>query len=82
MTELPEPTEPYAGRGRVLRVKEGFNPNSSSLGSMIFSIPAALLAAPPLLAAVAALLAARLAKKRAEPAEPVTPRPAPQESES
>jgi hypothetical protein len=72
---MPEQPEAYPGRGRVLRVKEGFNPNSSSLGSVIFSIPAALVAAPVLLAGVAALLAARLARKgkeagQAPPAKP------------
>ena len=32
-------------KGRILRVKLGYNPNSSSMGSMIFVFPAALLAA-------------------------------------
>ena len=50
---------PHAGRGRVLRVKEGYNPNSSSLGSVVFSVPAALIAVPALLAAAAAWIAAR-----------------------
>jgi len=31
-------------KGRILRVKLGYNPNSSSMGSMIFVFPAALLA--------------------------------------
>jgi len=26
-------------KGRILRVKEGYNPNSSSIGSVVFSIP-------------------------------------------
>jgi len=30
--------------GRILRVKEGYNPNSSSMGSIIFVLPALLLA--------------------------------------
>ncbi len=73
MSSLPRQPEPYAGRGRVLRVKEGFNPNSSSLGSVIFSIPAALVAAPVFLAGAAAFLAARMARKDAAGAAPAAP---------
>ena len=57
-----EQVEPPTGRGRVLRVKEGYNPNSSSLGSIVFSVPAALIAVPALLAAAAAWIAARYAE--------------------
>jgi len=32
------------GTGKILRVKTGYNPNSSSMGSIIFVLPAALLA--------------------------------------
>ena len=31
-------------RGRILRVKKGFNPNSSSIGSVIFALPTSLMA--------------------------------------
>jgi hypothetical protein len=31
--------------GRILRVKQGYNPNSSSLGSIVFALPAVLLGA-------------------------------------
>jgi len=31
-------------KGKILRVKLGYNPNSSSMGSIIFILPAALLA--------------------------------------
>jgi Na+/melibiose symporter-like transporter len=31
-------------KGKILRVKMGYNPNSSSMGSMVFILPAALLA--------------------------------------
>jgi hypothetical protein len=31
-------------KGKILRVKPGYNPNSSSMGSMVFVLPAALLA--------------------------------------
>lgn len=40
ISNLPNKKE----KGRILRVKLGYNPNSSSMGSMIFVFPAALLA--------------------------------------
>ena len=30
-------------QGKILRVKLGYNPNSSSIGSMVFAIPATML---------------------------------------
>ena len=33
------------GRGRILRLKQGYNPNSSSVGSILFSLPTMLLTA-------------------------------------
>ncbi len=30
-------------KGKILKVKHGYNPNSSSLGSVIFALPASLL---------------------------------------
>ena len=29
-------------KGKILRLKQGYNPNSSSLGSVVFALPAAL----------------------------------------
>jgi hypothetical protein len=54
-------SEQYTGKGRVLRVKEGFNPNSSSLGSIVFSMHTTLMAAPLILAGAAAWIASRMA---------------------
>lgn len=31
-------------KGKILRVKHGYNPNSSSMGSIVFLLPASLLA--------------------------------------
>jgi hypothetical protein len=31
-------------KGKILRVKQGYNPNSSSMGSIVYILPAALLA--------------------------------------
>ena len=30
-------------QGKILRVKHGYNPNSSSIGSIVFALPTALL---------------------------------------
>lgn len=34
--------------GQILKIKEGFNPNSSSIGSIVFSLPVILLWTVPL----------------------------------
>ncbi len=35
--------ENQPARGRILRIKEGYNPNSSSIGTIVFAMPTALL---------------------------------------
>jgi len=68
-------------RGRILRVKAGYNPNSSSLGTVVFAVPAAMLLAPAVYNAIAAALAGRAVRDRPAPhgrqdrapAEPKTP---------
>ena len=30
-------------KGKILRIKQGYNPNSSSMGSIVYALPAALL---------------------------------------
>jgi hypothetical protein len=59
-----EPTPAAApGRdraGRILRVKLGYNPNSSSMGSIVFALPVALLGASALFGAAAAAIFAGL----------------------
>lgn len=74
--QLPEADRPYTGRGRVLRVKQGYNPNSSSLGSVVFVVPAVLVAAPVLLAAVASLIESRFAAEDAQAAQAAAGDPA------
>jgi len=46
-------------KGRVLRVKQGYNPNSSSLGTIIFAFPAAMLAAPIVFSTVAGMICSK-----------------------
>lgn len=45
--------------GRILRIKLGINPNSSSIGTIVFAMPAALLGVTVAFGATAALLTAR-----------------------
>ncbi|MBF0430590.1 MAG: hypothetical protein HQK83_04890 [Fibrobacteria bacterium] len=40
----------------VLKIKKGYNPNSSSIGTVVYSFPYALIAASGVLAILAALL--------------------------
>ena len=51
-------------KGRVLRVKTGYNPNSSSIGTVIFAIPAAMLVAPALYNAIAAAFTSATVRDR------------------
>jgi hypothetical protein len=50
-------------RGKILRIKQGYNPNSSSLGSILFALPAALLGITVTFGAVSGLIAAAFMKK-------------------
>ena len=50
-------------RGRILRLKQGYNPNSSSMGSIVFALPVALLGASALFGAAAAAVFAGLLKR-------------------
>ena len=56
--------EPDAGlKGRILRVKQGYNPNSSSMGSIVFALPAALLGTTTVFGAVSGAVMAAFMKK-------------------
>lgn len=52
---------------QVLRLKLGYNPNSSSLGSVVFGVPTSLLAAAALLGAAAGAIAAAVVQREPEP---------------
>ena len=64
LNKLPDCLPKYEGKGKVLRVKQGYNPNSSSLGSIVFSFPAAMLAVPVLLSTTAALIYTKVLNKK------------------
>lgn len=51
-------------KGKILRVKLGYNPNSSSIGSMIFVIPVAMLSAAVAFGTVSGLIFSAFSKKR------------------
>ena len=56
-------------KGRILRVKQGYNPNSSSMGSIVFALPAALLAVTVGFGAVSSIILSaflKTSRKRAE----------------
>ena len=65
MSKEEEPEMPVERRsGRILRVKQGYNPNSSSMGSIVFSLPVMLLGAGALFAAAAGILFSALGGPR------------------
>jgi hypothetical protein len=53
---MPKQTLKNKKTGKILRIKQGYNPNSSSLGSVVFSFPTAMVALPVIFATVGALL--------------------------
>ena len=54
-------------KGRILKVKPGYNPNSSSMGSVIFSLPAAMLGVTMAFGVVSSLiLSLALGRKKGE----------------
>ena len=57
-------------KGRILRLKLGYNPNSSSIGTIVFAMPAGMLGAIVAFGAVAGLVtAAALHRKGDDEAE-------------
>ena len=49
-------------KGKILRIKHGYNPNSSSMGSIIFALPVALLGISIGFGAVSSIIAAAFMK--------------------
>ena len=60
---------PPPSRGRVLKLKLGFNPNSSSVGTTVVVFLWSLVASGAVLAFTSAVLAHRFARKRDEVSE-------------
>ena len=59
---------PRVPRGRILKLKLGFNPNSSSVGTTVVVFLWSLVASGAVLAFTSALLADRLTRRRGAPA--------------
>ncbi|MBI4704100.1 MAG: hypothetical protein HY744_23575 [Deltaproteobacteria bacterium] len=53
-----------APAGRILRLKHGYNPNSSSIGSIVFAMPASLLALTVAFGAATGLVCAAFLDRR------------------
>ena len=69
--------KPDAGlKGKILRVKQGYNPNSSSMGSIVFALPAALLGTTTVFGAVSVAVMAAFMKKTDENDSPQQDAPA------
>ncbi len=62
--------------GRILRVKQGYNPNSSSMGSMLFVVPGAILAITVVFGAAAGAIASAVMHRHPpSPGTEAKPRP-------
>lgn len=57
-------------KGKLLRLKEGYNPNSSSVGSIVFAFPAALYTLPALFGSVSAIILATKLQTNKDPKNP------------
>ncbi|MDH3982153.1 MAG: hypothetical protein OES84_04550 [Kiritimatiellaceae bacterium] len=53
-------------KGRILRLKQGYNPNSSSIGSMIYAVPVAMLSASIAFGAVSGVIYSAFNKRNEE----------------
>ena len=51
-------------KGKILRVKQGYNPNSSSIGSIVFAIPSMLLVSSALFGTATAIIFSKYLKKK------------------
>jgi hypothetical protein len=60
-------SKPLARKGRILRLKLGYNPNSSSIGTILFAIPAALLAVTAIFGGAMGFLHSSLVRPEEEP---------------
>ncbi len=58
-------------KGKILRVKQGYNPNSSSMGSIVFTLPAVLLAITVGFGAVSAVIMSAFIKRNDKTAESI-----------
>lgn len=50
-------------KGKILRVKPGYNPNSSSMGSIVFSLPQIMLGVTTIFGVVSGIIISKKMKK-------------------
>ena len=60
-------------KGRILRLKQGYNPNSSSIGTIVFAMPAALMATTVAFGAAAAFISTAFAAQGKDPPPGASP---------
>ena len=60
-------------RGRILRVKTGYNPNSSSMGSIVFALPVALIGLTAGFSVLSGLILPHFVKKPDEDSQQTQP---------
>jgi len=70
-SKVRPPAGPPEAAGKVLRVKQGYNPNSSSMGSIVFVLPAALFVVTVVFGALSGLLAPLLLRKVENPGKKI-----------
>ena len=57
---------PQTKKGKILKVKHGYNPNSSSMGSLIYALPVSVMAVTGGFAVVSALILTAFTQKYQE----------------
>ena len=58
-------------KGKILRIKQGYNPNSSSMGSIVFVLPAVLLVITVIFGALSGLFGSILARNIDDPGKKI-----------
>ena len=53
-------------KGKILRIKQGYNPNSSSIGSIVFAVPSMLFVSAILFGTATAIIFSKFLKKKAK----------------
>ena len=57
-------------RGRILKLQQGYNPNSSSIGTIVFALPVTLLAATAAFGTAAGIIAAAFVGDKEQQQDP------------
>ncbi|THB80732.1 MAG: hypothetical protein D3926_05705 [Desulfobacteraceae bacterium] len=58
-------------QGKILRVKRGYNPNSSSMGSIIYALPVSLIALSGGFVMVSNLICSQFLKTKTDPEDDI-----------